>query len=74
MRANVKPLTHWLIYRGYSVRFKERSLQQVTGVLTTADGPVEFAYDPETMVVHLPTERITINQHGWELNKETITP
>jgi len=72
MRANVKPLTHWLIYRGYSVRFKERSPQAVTGVLTTADGPVEFSYDPETMVVHLPTERITINQHGWEVNKEAI--
>ena len=73
MRANVKPLTHWLIYHGYSVRFKERSPQRVTGVLTMPDGPAEFAYDPEAMVIHLPTERITINPYGWELNKEAVT-
>lgn len=67
MRANVKPLTHWLIYRGYSVRFRERDPQRVTGLITTPDGPVEFVYEPEGMIVHLPDERIPINQHGWEL-------
>ncbi len=72
MRANVKPLTHWIIYRGYSVRFKTRTPQRVTGMLTTPDGPVEFAYEPGSMAVHLRDERITINEHGWELGREEV--
>jgi len=70
MRVNVKPLTHWIIYRGYSVRFKSRKPQQVTGLLMTPDGQIEFTYDPEAMIVQLPEERIIINEHGWELTRE----
>ncbi len=70
MRANVKPLTHWIIYRGYTVRFSQRTPQQVTGTLTTPDGPVDFRYDPIAMIVQLPAERVQINEHGWELDKE----
>ena len=67
MRADVKPLTHWIIYRGYRVRFKSRDPQRVAGILTTPDGPVEFTYEPHTMTVQLPDEWITLNEHGWEL-------
>lgn len=74
MGANVKPLTHWIIYRGYRVRFRERSAERVTGTLTTPHGPVDFVYAPATMTVTLPAERIRINEHGWELEKENITP
>ena len=71
MRANVKPLTHWIIYRGYKVRFKERTPQKVSGLLTTPEGAVDFQYDPVEMLVCLPDERIRINEHGWELEKES---
>ena len=74
MRANVKPLTHWIIYRGYTVRFRKRTPKRVDGTLTTPDGPVDFVYQPADMIVHLPTERIRINEHGWELEKESVTP
>lgn len=71
MHANVKPLTHWVIYRGYKVRFTARDATRVTGVLTAADGTaVSFRYDPIAMVVALPGERITLNVHGWEIQKE----
>ena len=42
MRANVKPLTHWIIYKGYTVRFATRTPAEVTGTLTTPAGPVDF--------------------------------
>ncbi|MCB0043812.1 MAG: hypothetical protein H6642_16445 [Caldilineaceae bacterium] len=71
-RANVKPLTHWLIYRGYSVRFHARNRDRVTGVITTPDGTADFVYDPANLVVTLPDERIRINEHGWELEKEAL--
>lgn len=69
MSINVKPLTHWIIYKGYKVRFKTRPPAQVTGVLTTAAGAVEFSYDPTALVVTLPDRRVTINEYGWELDK-----
>jgi len=68
MRVNVKPLTHWVIYKGYKVRFKERTPTQVTGVLTTDTGEVAFAYDPVKQVVTLPDAQIAINEYGWELD------
>jgi hypothetical protein len=71
MRPNVKPLTHWIIYRGYRVRFRERDAGQVGGVLITPQGEVEFRYDPLALIVHLPDERIAINQHGWEITGAT---
>lgn len=69
MSINVKPLTHWIIYKGYKVRFKVRTPAQVTGVLTTATGEVEFSYNPATLVVTLPERQVTINEYGWELDK-----
>jgi len=67
MRADVKPLTHWLIYRGYSVRFGRRSAELVQGVITTPGGDVPFDYAPQTMTIHLPDRTIAINQYGWEI-------
>ncbi len=69
MGFTVKPLTHWVIYKGYKVRFKERSSARVTGVLTTPTGEVDFSYDPISKVVTLPDLRVTINDYGWELEK-----
>ncbi len=66
----IKPLMHWIIYRGYKVRFTRRDPVEVTGVLTTPSGEVSFRYEPATYLVYLPDERITINEYGWELNKE----
>jgi hypothetical protein len=65
--STVKPFTHWVIYRRYSVRFHHRSAALITGTLTTPQGPVEFRYDPQQRLIHLPDAAITINQHGWEV-------
>ncbi|MEX1018284.1 MAG: hypothetical protein WDZ49_01420 [Litorilinea sp.] len=46
MRANVKPLVHWAIYKGYTLRYQSRTPQCVTGVLTRPEGAVPFRYDP----------------------------
>ena len=86
MRANVKPLTHWLIYKGYTVRFTSRSPDAVTGIMTTPDGPVPFRYNPQTMRIDLDMTHnagfeedrdtdcekttITINEHGWEIKQD----
>jgi hypothetical protein len=71
MRPNVKPLTHWIIYRGYKVRFTDRGTAVVAGVLTAGDGTeVDFRYESANKVIFLPGERITINEHGWEVKKE----
>lgn len=68
MRVNVKALTHWVIYKGYTVRFTSRSPQRVEGVLTKPDGgEIAFGYDPVAQVVELPDERIRINDYGWEV-------
>jgi hypothetical protein len=60
-------LTHWVIYRGYRVRFTARSEYEVAGVLTTPTGPVEFTYDPAARTIHLPEASLTINEYGWEV-------
>ncbi|MEZ4709635.1 MAG: hypothetical protein R3A44_20665 [Caldilineaceae bacterium] len=49
MRANVKPFTHWVIYKKYAVRFQARSPQLVTGVLKTPAGEIQFQYEPEAL-------------------------
>ena len=73
MRANVKPLTHWVIYKGYSVRFTARSPAAVAGWLTLPSGAqLAFRYDPAARVVALPGRRITINDYGWEVGSEEI--
>lgn len=64
----VKALTHWVIYKGYKVRFTSRSPQRVEGVLTTPAGAeIAFGYDPVAQAVDLPGERIRINDYGWEV-------
>jgi hypothetical protein len=70
-RVNVKPLMHWLIYRGYTVRITQRAQDRVEGVLTTANGPVPLAYDPVGMVVTLPDATVAINEYGWEIEPGT---
>jgi hypothetical protein len=70
MRSNVKPLIHWIIYRGYKVRFSRRAAGKVQGVLTKSDEEIAFEYDPVALVVYLPDARITINEYGWELKQE----
>ena len=60
MRANVKPLTHWVIYKEYSVRFTARTAEAVAGWLTVPGGAqVAFTYDPGGRVITLPDRRIT---------------
>ena len=67
MRVDVKALTHWVIYKGYRVRFTQRSAA-VAGILTTPDGgELAFTYDPATRTVRVPGESIRINDFGWEL-------
>ena len=71
MRINVKPLTHWIIYKGYTVRFTKRTPQEVTGILRTPENTeIPFAYEPQAMIVWLPQMRIVIDEHGWELEKD----
>lgn len=70
MRINIKPLTHWIIYKGYKVRFTRREPTVVTGILTTATGEMSFRYDPTLYLVYLPDEQIMINDYGWEVSKE----
>ena len=73
MRANVKPLTHWVIYKGYSMRVTARSPATVAGWLTLPGGAqLAFRYDPAARVVALPGRRITINDYGWEIGSEEI--
>lgn len=75
MRVNIKALTHWVIYKGYKVRFTSRSPQRVEGVLTTPDSAeITFSYDPVAQVVELPNERIRINDYGWEVEQMRHEP
>ncbi len=70
LRADVKPLTHWLIYKGYSVRFSQRRPDLVQGVITTPQGELPFDYAPQAMIIRLPERTIVINQYGWEVARE----
>lgn len=70
MHPNVKPLTHWVIYKGYRVRFTSRHTQLVAGILTTSEGAVlPFQYEPTLQIVRLPGEHIKINEYGWEVER-----
>ncbi len=73
MRVNVKPFTHWVIYKKYTVRFQSRSPQQVRGILTTPTGEVPFTYLPQSLQIELPTTMVTINEYGWETQQEAIS-
>ncbi len=70
----VKALTHWIIYKGYKVRFRQRGKEEVLGTLTTPTGDVPFVYQVSAMQVRLPDQWITINEHGWELRRATPKP
>jgi hypothetical protein len=70
MNANVKPLTHWAIYKGYKLRFRSRAPARVTGMLTTAEGvELAFEYSPAERLVQLPGEEVRINDFGWEIER-----
>ena len=71
MSVAVKALTHWIIYKGYKVRFKTRTPTLVTGILTTPAGEVTFRYVPQTRQITLPTAEVTINEYGWEIKQES---
>lgn len=72
MKIDVKPLTHWAIYRGCKLRFRCRTPASVSGVLTNPEGvEMNFDYAPDTLILHLPGERIRINQFGWEVDHWT---
>lgn len=70
MSAPLKPFVHWAIYKGFKVRYTQRTPSQITGVLTTADGEVGFEYDPVALRISLPDGQVCINQHGWELSQD----
>ncbi len=70
MRANVKPLVHWAIYKGYKIRYTDRSPARVQGILTTPDGEQPFSYDSVGLIITIADQQITINQHGWELSQD----
>ena len=63
----LKPFIHWVIYKGYKVRYTDHSTNLVVGVLTTDTDTLEFQYDPEAQLISLPDEQIGINEHGWEI-------
>ncbi len=71
-KVDVKPLVHWAIYKGCKLRFRSRAPEQVTGVLTGADGSeMEFDYLPDGRLLHLGDERIRMNEYGWEVERWT---
>ncbi len=68
MSANVKPLTHWAIYKGYKLRFRSRTPERVAGLLTNAEGiEMTFEYLPAECIIRLPDKEVRINEFGWEL-------
>lgn len=69
-KIDVKPLTHWAIYKKYSLRFRSRTPERVTGVLTGGDGAaVPFDYAPQTLTVQVGNELIRLNEYGWEVER-----
>ncbi len=74
-RAPIKPLVHWAITKGYSLRFSLRTPARVAGTMTTPAGEVAFVYDPAARLITLdgvsvsqPATTIAINEYGWEEN------
>lgn len=73
MKIDVKPLTHWAIYKGYRLRFQSRTPERVTGIVTNSTGVVRnFIYLPEDRMVQLPDEHIQINDYGWEIERWAV--
>ena len=74
MRANVKALTHWAIYKGYKMRITQRGEQEVQGVFTTAAVLAPFRYDAIEQIVYLENGHVQINEYGWEVAKSESQP
>lgn len=72
MSAPLKPLVHWVIYKGFRIRYTGRTPSHVAGILTTDEGEVEFEYDPIALCISLPDRQVFINHHGWELTEEAL--
>ena len=72
MRANVKPLTHWAIYKHYKMRVTSRNTDQVDGIFTTPSGEMSFEYNPIKMTIHMIGQIVQINEHGWETEKTIL--
>jgi hypothetical protein len=69
-KIDVKPLTHWAIYKGYKLRFRSRTPARVAGVLTSAEGTaLDFTYAPDALTLHVGGEAIRINDYGWEMER-----
>lgn len=69
-KIDVKPLTHWAIYKQYSLRFRTRTPALVSGVLTGADGlPLAFDYAPQTLTLQVGADVIRLNEYGWEVER-----
>jgi hypothetical protein len=69
-KIDVKPLTHWAIYKGYKLRFRSRTPERVAGVLTSAEGTtMDFTYAPVTLTLQVAGEAIRINDYGWEVER-----
>jgi hypothetical protein len=67
---DVKPLTHWAIYKGYKLRFRTRTPERVDGVLTSAEGlAMNFTYAPASLTLQVGGEGIRINDYGWEMER-----
>ena len=73
MRANVKPLTHWAIYKSYKMRITQRATDEVSGIFTVPDGQIRFRYDASRMIIYLADhahlESVAINEYGWEVGQ-----
>ena len=71
-KTDVKPLVHWAIYKGYKLRYRSRTPEHVTGVLTGPDGSeMDFDYLPDGRLLHLGNDRIRMNEYGWEEDRWT---
>ncbi len=73
MRADLRPLTYWVIHEKYKVRFKKRSPELVQGIVTTLAGEeLDFDYYPEKLTVHLPDRVISIDYGGWVQSESPV--
>ena len=70
MKADVKPLTRWAIYKGCKLRFRSRTPERVTGVLTDGGGhETAFEYMPQSLVLHVGGQHIRMDEYGSEVER-----
>ena len=70
MKIDVKPLARWAIYKGCTLRFRDRTPECVTGVLTDGDGKkMAFEYLPQALVLRVGGENIRMDEYGWETER-----